>query len=84
MALLVQKLWRKKNCQNLFPAILRRKPKAKSQGWVGGLSGFPPTNESLRLFMGWTKLEDLFSWGLPLILTLIAALENPSQQISNF
>ena len=37
VALLVQKLWREKNCQNPFPAILRQKkvPTATKPGGVG-------------------------------------------------
>ena len=34
MALLVKKLWRKKNCQNSFPAILRRKNKKQKKTFI--------------------------------------------------
>ena len=48
MALLVQKLWKKKNCQNPFQAILRRKkvPTAtKPRGGGAGGKGLSATKE---------------------------------------
>ena len=60
MDLLEKKLWRKKNCQNPFPAILRRKKNrekvllsTKPGGGAKGLSGMSTKNE---LFFGFPNL----------------------------
>ena len=58
MALLLQKLWREKQCQNPFPTLLRRKkklfcPLSRGGGGDKGLSGM--STKRKRIFCGFPK-----------------------------